>query len=254
MAPRFNISRQKFYCCPRSTAASFWAAFADCWPGCPTLSPFAEVDRIEARSQVMPPGIEWRGSRAVRRPGPLRILWAARWEHDKNPETFFAALKVLVERGVDFRVSVIGEQFRDVPGVFAEARPWLEPHLDRWGYQPSREDYLSALGEADVIVSTALHEFFGLAVVEAIAAGAYPLLPRRLAYPELLEVEHGPARSERYLYDGSIAELAGRLADLARQLEQGRLWPGDSDWGRNAVRRFRWEQRVPVMDQALEEV
>ena len=49
--------------------------------------------------------------------------------------------------------------------------------------------YLKILSEADIIVSTAIHEFFGISVVEAIAAGAYPLLPKRLAYPEVLALE-----------------------------------------------------------------
>ena len=36
-------------------------------------------------------------------------------------------------------------------------------------------------------VSTARHEFYGLAVREAIAAGCHPLLPRRVVYPELAD-------------------------------------------------------------------
>jgi glycosyltransferase involved in cell wall biosynthesis len=54
----------------------------------------------------------------------------------------------------------------------------------RWGYQPDKA-YWQALRAADVVVSTARHEFFGIGVVEAISAGCWPLLPDRLAYPEV---------------------------------------------------------------------
>ena len=40
---------------------------------------------------------------------------------------------------------------------------------ERWGYQKARAEYEASLRQSDVIVSTARHEFFGLAVLEAPA-------------------------------------------------------------------------------------
>lgn len=218
----------------------------------PDYQPFAQVEAIRARSAIHPQGIRPPAPRGERRPGPLRILWAARWEFDKNPEGFFAALAQLRKRRVDFRLSVVGEQFRRVPEVFAKARQDFADRIDRWGYQERRQGYEAALAEADVFVSTANHEFFGVSVVEAVAAGCYPLLPERLSYPELL-AEVPAAERARFFYDGKVRHLAERLAELSRRLSEGDLWQGDPDLARRAVARFEWPNLGPHLDDALEE-
>ena len=50
---------------------------------------------------------------------PLHILWSNRWEHDKNPDEFFAVLIKLHEMQVDYRLHVIGEQFSEMPGYYS---------------------------------------------------------------------------------------------------------------------------------------
>jgi len=214
----------------------------------PDFHPLAEVERIRAKSFVHPPGVEGFPERGPRPAGPLRILWAARWEHDKNPNLFFNALRLLRDRGVMFRLSVIGEQFRESPPVFAEAESEFAEQIDRWGYQPTRDDYRRALAEADVIVSTANHEFFGISVVEAILAGAYPLLPKRLAYPEILE---GVPQAERHFYDGTAENLAGRLAEISHQIDKGEKTVIRTDELRSRVGRYAWANLYPEMDAVL---
>lgn len=206
------------------------------------------VERVRARSAVHPPGVEIAPPRAARSPGPVRILWAARWEHDKDPDAFFEALRDLEARGVPFRLSVVGEQFREVPASFGRAKEHFAGCIDRWGFQSSREAYRAALLEADVFVSTAAHEFFGIAAVEAVAAGAYPLLPRRLAYPEVF-ADLQP--SDAFLYDGTATGLASRLADIAERVRTDRLWPVDPGQGRRAVARYLWPTRAADLDAAL---
>ena len=137
--------------------------------------------------------------------GPL-VLWNQRWEYDKDPETMLRALYALADEGVAFRVALAGENFRVQPSEFAAARERLGERLVHFGYAESENDYARLLWEADVVVSTAIHEFFGVSVVEAIYCGARPVLPNRLSYPELIPPAHHAAR----LYD-DFEGLLGRL-------------------------------------------
>lgn len=118
---------------------------------------------------------------------PLRLVWNHRWEHDKDPRVFFEALFALDAQNVDFRLAVLGQRFRNAPPIFAEARQRLAHRIDHFGYAEHRADYLGWLRRGDVVVSTARHEFQGLAVQEAVALGCRPLLPDRLAYPDFFD-------------------------------------------------------------------
>ena len=258
---------------------SFLSALDEMLRRMPDRAPRHCVEAIRAKSNVQPPGIEPFEKRPPRSPGPLRIGWAARWEYDKDPETFFQALDQLIERGVDFRVSVLGQRFSECPLVFERARRRLAAtgRIDHWGYLAGREAYRAALQTIDVIVSTARHEFFGLAVVEAVAAGAYPVLPRRLAYPEIFglavaeAVAAGaypvpPTRraypeilgangSDDFFYgagnSGGADALADRLAQLAQRLADPKPWENALGRAAACVGRFSWPVRAPALDKAL---
>ena len=67
-----------------------------------------------------------------------------------------------------------------------DVRTRIAERIDHADYAPTRDEYWKRLGACDWVLSTARHEFFGIAVVEAMLAGCLPWLPPRLSYPELL--------------------------------------------------------------------
>jgi hypothetical protein len=141
---------------------------------------------IEARSVVVwppveppPAGIERRSSS-----GPTRIVWPHRWEHDKNPHGLLTLAR-RYSRRCDLRWVILGQQFGVVPPALEALRDELAGRIDHLGFVGRRE-YWRWLGRSDWVLSTAAHEFFGVAVSEALLAGCLPWLPARLSYPELL--------------------------------------------------------------------
>ena len=143
--------------------------------------------------------------------GPLRIVWNHRWAHDKAPERFVHSMALLAGEDLDFTVVAMGSLERSGQKAYRRLLTQLgtrvTPRLDA-----DRATYEAELGRADLVVSTARHDFFGVAVAEAIAAGARPVLPHRLAYPELVPAELAP----ELLYRGQLSDALRPLLALDR--------------------------------------
>ncbi len=205
------------------------------------------AQRIRQRAEVVPVGVDLAAidanrDRAIRPDGPLTILWNHRWEYDKGAQTFFELMMELQDEGHEFLLAVTGQEFRTVPPVFDEARERLGARLRNFGYVESRADYCKLLLESDVIVSTAMHEFFGIAVVEAVHAGCVPLLPNGLSYPELL-----PGRCHDVCLYEDRDDLKGRLIRWLGRPDEARSLDFSAE-----VRRFGWHQVAPMLDAVME--
>lgn len=189
-------------------------AFLDRFPDGPHD---AQLESVRGRSLVMPPGVDLSVITPQRnstdRP---RLLWNHRWEHDKRPDRFADALSAL--DGLDFEVIICGEGPLGGDDIRDELVAKLDDRLVWFGFA-SRNKYLDLLSQSDVVVSVAEHEYFGISVVEAIAAGCCPVLPNRLSYPELVSDWSG----DRVLYDSEdlVPMLRSRLTDVEATRDLG---------------------------------
>ncbi|KEA62665.1 glycosyl transferase, group 1 [Marinobacterium lacunae] len=184
----------------------------------PDQVPPGLIDHIRARAQILPVPMP---DSAFLPPEPtsdaLSLVWNHRWEFDKGPELLHAAVKALQASGVRFTLHVVGQQFRSTPAVFDDLKRDLESggNLGRWGHIEQVAEYRQLLQRCDVALSTALHDFQGIAVLEAVAAGCRPVVPDRLAYTELFPDEC------RYSQADESRALAQMVAALAEQKAKG---------------------------------
>lgn len=214
---------------------------------------FREVGNVPAllqKSIVLPVGIDWEGLRAQAKNAKPRagrdplILWNQRWEYDKNLEEFLCALREAAEEKLPFEVALCGQTLQKQSEEFRPQIDELGERVIHLGFADEGR-YRKLLAAADITVSTAFHEFFGISIVEAITCGVFPIVPARLSYPELIpETFHS-----RSLYT-SHQELLIRLRSaLSHQDETAKLAQDMSV----SMQIYDWRRIAPAYDQALEE-
>ena len=165
-------------------------------------------------------------------PRPLHIVWPHRHDHDKDPATFCRVVTRLHEAGHSFTLSVLGEEYAEVPPEMRAMQQLLGAagKISAWGHLSAAAGYHATLAAADVVVSTARHETYGVAMLEAAWLGCYPLAPRALVYPELYPAE--------CLYS-TEQQLYNRLASFCAR-------PGDADTADLRIDFDRFTGREPL--------
>jgi len=213
----------------------------------PEFVPERTHTQIMAKSLVTYMGMDLSGfpNREIIKNRVPVILWNHRWDFDKQPGVFFNEMYRLAEEGIDYQLVILGENFQMHPKEFIEARKRLSDRIVQYGFVESVEDYANFIMRSDVIVSTALQEYFGFAVAEAIYCYTLPLLPNRLSYPEILP----PQFHQQFLYSHSEdlhLKLKHLLADY-RKLDETRAELVQ------AFAKFDWKNRIAEFDALFEE-
>jgi glycosyltransferase involved in cell wall biosynthesis len=229
---------------------SWFAALPNFLKHFPEYNEFNSIAKLKAKSAVLPIGINFSrfepspdntNSSFIPHPSslPPLILWNQRWEYDKNPDDFFEALTAVAHENIPFRLALCGQQYGERPLAFENALQTFSDNLIHTGHA-DHDTYRRLLWQADIVISTAHHEFFGISILEAIYCRTFPLLPNRLSYPELI-----PA-----LYHSSCLyeNLDGLMAQLKMNLRQPELMLTARDDLRTAVSQFNWSHIAPQYD------
>ena len=198
------------------------------------------LEAVESKSIVLPVGCAIGEIPIGPKDDPPLVLWNHRWDPDKDPASSIAVMTQLAETGIDFRIAFTGERFVKQRREYDESiaalghRVVVDDHLER-------SEYLEVLGRSTIVMSTALQEFFGVSVVEAMAAGALPILPRRLVYPERIPSE----LADQTLYgsrDEAVELLASALESTAQTRALGAALRAEVD-------RYDWSVVAPAYDE-----
>lgn len=206
------------------------------------------VPGVRARASVLPVGCDLKRLDGIPRSDlgkrPV-ILWNQRWEYDKAPQTFLRATCTLDDEGLDFRVAIAGKSYRQAAPEFEAARETLGDRVVHFGFAEGGA-YDRLLRGTDIVVSTAIHEFFGVSVVEAVYGGCFPVLPNQLSYRELIP----GAYHDVCLYEGS-EEMMAQLRWALRHEDEIRCVV---EMLREAVGGYAWATMAPVYDACLEQI
>lgn len=207
------------------------------------------VDEVARRAEVLPVGVDLRRFDPVGPPSstdaPPVILWNHRWEHDKRPDLFATAIHRIADAGLPFRLALAGERFVNDPPELEGLRERFPARIIFDG-DASADEYVDLLRRADIVVSTAEQENFGISITEAVYAGACPLVPNAQVYPERIPTE---------LHAVCLYDPADGLVDgLRRLIENGDLRRRAAAALGPAMRAFDWSVVGPVYDDRIDEL
>ncbi|MDI6403020.1 DUF3524 domain-containing protein [Balneolaceae bacterium ANBcel3] len=187
---------------------------------------------LESKSEVLP--IPVQPIDAVEPKEEVSILWNHRWEYDKAPEVFTEAILRLEKKQIPFKLMLLGSRSdtHTDPSLLL-LREELPERILSDGCL-SRSSYETMVGRSSIAVSTAIHEFQGFSMLEATSAGACPLVPDHLCYPEIYP--------EEYRYPpGDAKELANRLA---LWLLGGKPEPPDVSYWTSGPVKKKWDRLI----------
>ncbi len=190
----------------------------------------AHLEQFEpsARYEVVPNVVdveefETRAERPSRRDGATRLLVVASLSRQKGIEYLLEALAEVHRTHPDFTLEVVGDGPRRRE-LEQRARSRLPSGVVIFHGSRSRAEVAAFMAQADVLVAPSIVETFGVAVIEAVAAGLPIIATRAVPDHERLEGRFGiivPPHDPEALREAVVAMLEGGWtvpADAALEL------------------------------------
>ena len=121
------------------------------------------------------------------------------------------------------------------------AKKKLNDQIIHWGYCKSSEEYKKWLQKGDILPITSIQEFFGVSAVEGAYSSIYPILPNRLSYPEVFDIDKRPE-----LFYDSDEQLYDKLKECILNIDKTRE---NSKKISHDLHRFDWSSMTLEYDQ-----
>ncbi|MBT8218867.1 MAG: DUF3524 domain-containing protein [Bacteroidia bacterium] len=208
-----------------------------------------DVKQVESKSSVIPLSIEaseWKNLVSIDKKPPKIIVWNHRWEYDKRPEIFLNMMVDLMKEGFEFNLVLLGKMDKSIRSRFKPQLQQLNDRILHLGFLTKRSDYLSWLMKSDILISMSIHDFFGISVLEGIYAGCQPILPKALAYPELLPTS---------LHDAAFYNKGELYSKIKKALSYQYWGPYEIELSRNYIgENFGWSTVGKKYEQIFQEV
>ncbi len=186
----------------------------------------SKIESIKSKSLVLPLGIDsiYFENHSVPKV-KNRILWNHRWEFDKGIIDFLDLMISLKNKQVDFELILLGSRPSKLPNEITNRLEILKDQIIKDSFCESKEEYLNWIQSCSIYPVTSKHDFFGLSVLEAIATGIQPILPKSLAYPEHLDSDDVFYSTAQELEEKLVGYLQNKRAfkEYSHQVEKY-LW------------------------------
>src|SRR5690242_5125629 len=143
-------------------------------------------------------------------PGPVHVLYPGRLVDQKDPLLMVDAVTALRDRGLDFRVHVVGEGPLE-PDVRARV---AERGLERFfAFHPPTREIARWFAACDLLLMTSVFEGVPYVIYESMAMGVPVIAPALPGNVELMDESCGALISPRGHVDGYVEALARFISD-----------------------------------------